>query len=100
MEGLLPYIYRAIVHYKKRHSPLASPGDSHTLSLESAYIRLPEDSGRFSSELMAESLLSSRNIYKFLPSRSASNNALNVNHDSKKTSGFYIPMFQTKGNVK
>ncbi|GLJ25872.1 hypothetical protein SUGI_0495900 [Cryptomeria japonica] len=78
MEGLLPHIYRAIVHYRERHDTLASLGDS--------YIRLPEDSGRFSSESMAEPLLYSHNIYKYHPPHSASPNALN-NQNSKKTSG-------------
>ncbi|GLJ25873.1 hypothetical protein SUGI_0495910 [Cryptomeria japonica] len=86
MEGLLPCIYRAIVHYRERHNTLVSPGDSHGILFESAYIRLPEDSGRFSSESMAESLLYSHNIYKYHPPHSASTNALN-NHNSKKTSG-------------
>ncbi|GLJ25877.1 hypothetical protein SUGI_0496010 [Cryptomeria japonica] len=73
MEGLLPYIYRAIVQHREiggqeNGLPLASPGESQRILLDSAYMRLPGDSGRFSSELMAEAILSSHNTKSNIPS--------------------------------
>ncbi|GLJ25869.1 hypothetical protein SUGI_0495810 [Cryptomeria japonica] len=58
MEGLIPYVYRAIVQYRtsnagqRIYGALAAspPGDSGRFSWDSAYIRLPGDSGRFASD--------------------------------------------------
>jgi hypothetical protein len=86
MEGLLPYVYRAIVQYRcsqRLYGALASPGDSGRFSWESAYIRLPGDSGRFASEIhefIVEALPSSQTIYR----RSASQSPSHSNHGTKE----------------
>jgi len=82
MEGLLPYVYRAITQYRygqRLYGALASPGDSGRFSWESAYIRLPGDSGRLASEIhefIVDALPSSQTIY----SRSASQSPNSSNH--------------------
>lgn len=78
MEGLLPYVYRAIVQYRcsqRLYGALATPGDSGRFSWESAYIRLPGDSGRFASEIhefIVDALPSSQTIYRHSASQSPS----------------------------
>jgi len=70
MEGLLPYVYRAILQYRcsqRLYGALASRGDSGRFSWESAYIRLSGDSGRFASEiheLIVDALPSSQTLYR------------------------------------
>lgn len=86
MEGLLPYVYRAIVQYRcsqRLYGALASPGDSGRFSWESAYIRLPGDSGRFACEIhefIVEALPSSQTIYR----RSASQSPAHSNDGIKE----------------
>lgn len=86
MEGLLPYVYRAIVQYRcsqRLYGRLASPGDSGRFSWESAYIRLPGDSGRFASEIhefIVDALPSSQTLYR----RSASQSPSHPIHGAKE----------------
>ena len=85
MEGLLPYVYRAIVQYRYQriYGALVSPGDSGRFAWESAYIRLPGDSGRFATDIhdiLVEALPSPQTLYRrsVSPPSSQSNNGRDV----------------------
>lgn len=102
MEGLLPYVYRAIVQYRcsqRLYGALASPGDSGRFSWESAYIRLPGDSGRFASEIhefLVDALPSSQGIYR----RSASQSPAHSNHGAKEAiNNGGVPLLKSGGGA-
>ncbi|KAK1298790.1 hypothetical protein QJS10_CPB14g01644 [Acorus calamus] len=61
MEGLIPYVYKAIVQYRNGTGGPPTSGSWYNESPSASYIRLPGDSGRFrSSEIQ---LLHADNVF-------------------------------------
>ncbi|KAF5204771.1 hypothetical protein FRX31_005643 [Thalictrum thalictroides] len=52
MEGLIPLVYRAIVHYRTGEQSTMTGSSWFNESPSASYMRLPGDSGRFKSSEM------------------------------------------------